>query len=600
MSLPLEKVATGSVTLDWVDVNDAGEVFFIEGRPHESGRQTLLKLTADGQVVELTPSPISVRARVHEYGGKGYCLLQSGEVAYINDADKGALYVNQRKITDGSVRLADMIDDGDSIVAVAENEEQNFLASIDLKTGQIDPIFDTSDFVAAPSRSVDGKLLWLAWNHPHMPWDTTTLYCKDGEQIKALYGSVGFSILQPEWGPGQSVIYLSDQTGFWNLFQNEKPLFLMSVDCAKPPWVLGNKTFAFEGDDLILAFQKEGFWKLAHRRQDTWIILPLEFADLSSVRLKNHVIYFAASFVDDTRKICSFDLKTWVLKKLYGQKLELEIISIPEVVNFSSGGQTVTAYYYRPTLQQTGIPPLLVRAHGGPTAQTTPSFNWTIAFWTSQGYGYLDVNYRGSSGSGRKFRESLYGQWGVYDWQDCEKAASIIIKRGLADPKAVFITGSSAGGYTVLSALTYSRLFTAGTSYYGVINLESLIKSGAKFESFYVQKLAGVEIVPFPLDELNRPLLFFHGKEDKVVPPNQPEELFNMLKEKGIPTDLKIYEKEGHGFRGQEAIIDTLQRELAFYNQFVPPRPAPIEIVLDEPSPDNEEPLSDQDLEEQI
>ena len=443
MTLPLEKVAIGSISLDWVDINPAGELFFIEGRPHEGGRQTLLKLTLDGQIIEITPAPIHVRSRVHEYGGKAYCLLSSGEVAYVNDNDGGALYVNNRKVTDGKVRLADFIEGDGKLISVAESEDQNFLASVDLKTGAISPIFDTSDFVAAPARSEDGKLLWLAWNHPHMPWDSTTLYCKEGDVIKALLGSDTISLLQPEWGPNNKYLYLSDVTGFWNLFQEEKPLFTMEVDCAKPAWILGNKNYALEGDDIVLAFQKDGFWKLTHRRQDTWIILPVEFADISSVHLQNHVVYFAASFVNDTRKICSFDLKTWELKKLYGQPLEIEKISFPEVISFPAGGQTVTAYYYPPTVQLPGLPPLLVRAHGGPTSQAIPGFNWTVAYWTSQGFGYLDVNYRGSAGFGRKFRQALNGHWGTFDWQDCERAADLVVKRGLADPEAVFITGST-------------------------------------------------------------------------------------------------------------------------------------------------------------
>jgi len=568
-SISLEKVATGSVSLDWVEANKAGEIFFIEGRPHEKGRQTLLKIGTDGNITEVTPAPINVRTRVHEYGGKAYCLLSSGEIAYVDDSKGGALFVSGRQLTDGTTRFADFVEGNGNLISIAESEDKNYLASIDLKTGEITPIFNQSDFVAAPAYS-KGKLLWIAWNHPNMPWDTTTLYFKEGESIKVVSENSNASILQPEFGPNGEFLYLSDIGGFWNLFEGENPLFLMQVDCAKPAWVVGNKSYAIDGDEIALAFQKDGFWRVAHRRLKTWIILPIEFADISSLRLQNGILYFAASFVDDTRKICSFNLTSWELKKLYGQPLELEKISLPEVLTFPSGGQTVVAYYYPPTVKTTGLPPLLLRAHGGPTSQTTPSFNWAIAYWTSLGFGYLDVNYRGSTGFGRRFRQSLYGNWGTFDWQDCEKAASLAIKRGLANPDAVFITGSSAGGFTVLSALTKSPVFKAGTSYYGVADLQALVDE-TKFESHYTERLVGSKTIPpFPYETLEKPLLFFHGKEDKVVPPNQPIKLHRLLQEKGIPTDLVFYEKEGHGFRSQETIEDTLRREYLFYSQFIP------------------------------
>jgi dipeptidyl aminopeptidase/acylaminoacyl peptidase len=569
-----EKVAAGSVSLDWVDLNKAGEIFFVEGRPQEGGRGTLLSINNLDQIVEATPSPFNVRSKVHEYGGKSYCLPDKGAPFFVNFKDQ-ALYQGDQQLTDGTVRLVDMIVVPGGIIAVAEGnpsgEVDNYLAFFNLETKELTSLFSGWDFVAAPSLSPDGKkLTWISWNHPNMPWQGTTLWVAgwDDQTLvdpKALYGGDHESIFQPGWSPTGELLYISDRTGFWNLYKDEESLFPIQADCGKPLWVLGTKTWDFEGEDLVLSFQDKGSWKLAHNGK----ILPFEAADISSLTVREGMAYFAASFKDERRKIVSYNLKTDEVQWLYGEKLDLKMISLPENISFPSGDREIPAFYYPPMDKTIKKPPLLVRAHGGPTGQSTPSFNWTYAYWTGLGFAILDVNYTGSTGYGREFREALNGHWGTFDWQDCEAGARYLVEKGLVDPNALFISGGSAGGFTVLTALTLGTLFKGGTSYFGVSDLNLLAEETHKFESRYFDSLIGPVIVNPPFHLLAKPVLFLQGNDDKVVPPDQSSNLYNVLKGKGIPTEYVLYAGESHGFKKKETIIDTLTREAAFYRKMM-------------------------------
>lgn len=597
-----EKVASGSIQMEFIEL-DGDDIYWIEKRPNEGGRSVIIRRRKDGTIEDVIPSPYNVRSRVHEYGGRPY-TVSKGIIYFINFDDQ-RLYIQEgndvRACTDGRIRLADFFVVEEGIIAVAEDHTnagvENFLALVNLKTGEVHKLACGQDFYAAPTLSPDGKkLAWLTWNHPHMPWDSTQLWTADYikgslTHTHCIKDDKNVSIFQPQWSPNETLTYVSDKNGWWNLFQNvgenAKIIFPIHAEFGRPLWILGMSTWGFIGSDIIAAFQEKGSWKIAYisPKESEIYLLPFEASNISSLRTNDHKAVFIADFPLDAQKVVSYDLATKKIEVIGGKALDplisKEYYSQGEALTFpTEKGRMAHAFYYPPKnrdfiLPSSLKPPLLVSAHGGPTAQTSCSFNSVIQFWTSRGYAFLDVNYTGSTGYGRAYRDALKGNWGLIDWKDCEAGARFLIDKGLVDPTKITIHGHSSGGYTTLCALTWDSLFCAGASYYGISDLALLAVETHKFEARYMDELVGelpackdIYHDRSPLYHphlLSKPIIFFQGMDDKVVPPNQAEMLFDILKKRNIPTELVLYEGEQHGFRQAKNIQDALEREYQFY-----------------------------------
>ena len=616
-------VVTGSLRLGqpaW----DKGDLYWTEGRPQEKGRNVLRRQAAGGAVQELTPAPFNVRTRVHEYGGGAYWVSE-GVVYFCNFADQRLYRLlpgsDPQPLTEpGPYRYADGVVDRAfrRILCVREDhsrqrEPENTLVAIDLESGSQQVLARGHDFYASPRLSPDGRtLVWLSWDHPQMPWDGTELWRSEvnpdgslGEPQK-LAGGPAESIFQPQWSPQGDLYFVSDRSGWWNLYrwdpQGPLPLCPMEAEFAEPQWVFGLSTYGFCGDRQILAiYRQEGLCHLAlldprsGRRQE----LPLPYTELHSLQVSGEKAAFLAASPSEAMALVCLDLpsgQVQVVARSSSVAVEPEYLSIPEPIAFpTSGGAVAYGFFYPPKNRDFVAPagekpPLLVKSHGGPTGATAAVLDLGIQYWTSRGIAVLDVNYRGSSGYGRAYREALKGRWGLVDVEDCIAGAQFLAAQGKVDGERLLIRGGSAGGYTTLAALTFHTVFKAGASYYGVSDLEALAQETHKFESHYLDSLIG----PYPerrdlyrerspihhLEGLNCPVIFFQGLEDAIVPPNQAERMVAALQAKGIPVAYVPFEGEQHGFRQAANIKRALEAELYFYAQVLGfPLAEPLEPV---------------------
>ncbi|MGK7960951.1 S9 family peptidase [Crocosphaera sp.] len=600
-------------------VFDNEDIYWLEGRPQEKGRNVLVKYSSDGTITDITPQPFNIRSRVHEYGG-GAFLVRDGVIYFVNYQDQ-RLYQqlpneDPKPLTpENKCRYADFVLDSGHhrLISVCEDhshpdkECENKLVSIDIKTGEIKTLIEGDDFYSSPRLSPDGKqLTWMSWNHPNMPWDGTKLWLgtieNDGSlsEIKWIAGDIDEAINEPKWSPDGHLYYISDQSGWCNLYcyksnVNNIPIFPFTAEFSYPHWVFGLSTYTFVSEqEVICAFSQEGRWYLGslnipHKQLS---ILELPYNNLASLHSQGKQVVFVGSSTIEPASIIYLDLnlsQTSVLKSSCQIDIETGYFSQPELIEFSTeNGLTAYGWYYPPqnkdyTFPDEELPPLLVKSHGGPTAAATPSFSLKIQYWTSRGFGYLDVNYGGSIGFGKAYRQRLEKNWGVVDVNDCINGAKYLVQQGKVDGNRLAISGGSAGGYTTLAALTFYDTFKAGASYYGVSDLESLAKDTHKFESRYLNKLVGnypeeKEIYqqrsPINFTEkLNCPVIFFQGLEDKVVPPSQAEMMIESLKNQGIPVAYIPFEGEQHGFRQADNIKYALDSEFYFYSRmfkFVP------------------------------
>jgi dipeptidyl aminopeptidase/acylaminoacyl peptidase len=510
---------------------------------------------------------------------------------------------------EGAFRFADGILDRKRgrIICVCEdhtasgNEPTNTLVSLRTDTNERGEVLVSgNDFYASPRLSADGsRLAWLSWNHPNMPWDGTELWVgeidEDGSlsHVQQVAGGTDESIFQPEWSPDGTLYFVSDRTGWWNLYrwQNGEtdPLYEMEAEFGLPHWVFGMSTYAVESAGrIICAYAQGGIWHLASidtatggREEIRTPYTSMGFIQATSGR----VIFVAASPTEPT-SVVQLDLVTGdleVLRRSSAMVIDADYLSKPLAIEFPTGhGLTAHAFYYSPKNPEfvgpkEERPPLVVMSHGGPTASTSGTLNPVIQHWTSRGIAVLDVNYGGSTGYGRAYRQRLEGQWGVVDVEDCINGARFLVEKGSVDGSRLAIRGGSAGGYTTLCALTFHDVFKAGASYYGVSDLEALVKDTHKFESRYLDRLTGpypesrdlyVERSPIHfVDRLSCPIIFFQGLEDKIVPPNQAEMMVDALRTKGVPVAYVPFEGEQHGFRRAESIKRALDGELYFYSK---------------------------------
>lgn len=603
-------------------------IYWLESRPQEKGRSVLVTVENDQQR-DLIPAPFGVFSKAHEYGGGAYCLGETC-VYFVNAADQ-QLYqtgfesgATPQAITSKSKRrFADLCLDAsrNRLICVCEDhsnapaEPQTTLVGIDLGCGEVTTLLEGHDFYSNPMLSPCGnKLSWLSWDHPHMPWDQSQCWIGDldyeGFPVHpiliaggTLNNDHGESVFQPQWGPDGHFYFVSDRNNWWNIYRYRDG-HIHSITCeqaefATPQWVFGMSTYGFLNQEEILALAtRNGQWQLLHINLLTLDITELatDWTDLSSIHCnqKGQAVLMAAAPVTASQIVAlSLDgnqlQNSEIIKSANAAEIDPAYISQPQAISFAAGenGDLAHAFYYppcNPDYQGEGKPPLIVLCHGGPTGATETGLNIKIQYWTSRGFAVADVNYRGSTGYGREYREQLNGNWGITDVEDVCAVVNYLADQGEIDGNQATIKGSSAGGYTVLAALTFTDTFKAGASLYGIGNLETLALDTHKFEARYLDSLVG----PYPEQQalyqerspihnsegLNCPVIFFQGMEDKVVPPNQAEAMVNVLKSKQVPVAYITFDTEGHGFRQADSIQRSIEGELSFYAQIFGFEPA--------------------------
>lgn len=602
-------------------------IYWNELRPSEGGRSVVVRCYAAGaapEITDVTPAPFNVRTRVHEYGGGAY-LVDQGIVYFSNFQDQRLYRQSPGEAPtpltpEAPLRYADGVIDRQRqrLICVQEDhrgdEVVNAIAAIPLNQSEPTILAQSSDFYAAPRLSPDGsQLAWVSWNHPNMPWDGTELWLADitanGQlrNLQQIAGGPTESIFQPEWSPGGILHYIGDATGWWNLYRwrgESEPLCPMAAEFGLPQWVFGLSTYAFESErSLLCTYRQDGVQHFSRLDTETRSLTPIEtpYDQIGGLQVSAGAAVFIGAVATRPSAIVRLDLATGEIQELR-RTSQLDIdpsyMTEPESITFpTTDGLSAHGIYYPPKNNDYQAPagkrpPLLVKTHGGPTAATSNAFNPGIQYWTSRGIAVLDVNYGGSTGYGREYRERLKGRWGIVDVDDCVNGALYLIEQGKADRDRLAIDGGSAGGYTTLAALTFRDVFKAGASYYGVSNMASLAEETHKFESRYLDSLVG----PYPerrdlyearspinhVDQLSCPVIFLQGNEDKIVPPNQAELMVEALRAKGIPVAYVLFEGEQHGFRKAENIKRALDAELFFYAQVFGFSPAdkiePVEI----------------------
>lgn len=605
------KMLTGG-SIKFLDIFVDGNDFYIsELRPSEKGRSTILKF--NGKIFdEILDNKFNARTKVHEYGGLSFAVKDS-EIYFSNFVDQ-RIYKKNKKgkyfpITDVSTdRYANfIIDETKNLIFSVqeehlENEVNNSIVKID-SDQKVTKIAQGFDFYSSLVISPDNrKLAFLAWNHPDMPWDAAELWLADIEDngdlknLKKVAGSKNESIFLPRFTNDGTLYFVSDKTNFWNLYRYStgviEAIYPMDAEFGLPLWVFGMSTYDFYYDNdktyIVCTYNKDGFDNLAIIDVENKKLLEIEteFTYISNLVVKDDKALFIGASAKNPKSIVQLDLKTKefeVLKKSRELNINPGYISSPEYLEFpTENNKTAYMIYYPPKnkdflAKKNEKPPLIVKSHGGPTAQSVAILNLEIQYWTSRGFAFADVNYSGSTGYGREYRQRLYGNWGILDVDDCANAANYLAKKNLVDENKLIIRGGSAGGYTTLAALTFRDIFKVGASYYGISDLEAFHTDTHKFEAKYDEKLIGkypeqkqIYFDRSPInfiDQLSCPIILFQGEDDKIVPPNQAKLMFDALKKKNLPTAYILFEKEGHGFRRAENIEKAIDSELYFYSK---------------------------------
>jgi dipeptidyl aminopeptidase/acylaminoacyl peptidase len=607
-------IVGGSVGLSQPRI-DGEDIYWIEMRPSEGGRNVIVRRESGGLVVDVNPQPFNARTRVHEYGGGDY-VVRHNTVYFSNFADQ-RLYSQQKGAgpvpiaAAAEMRYADAVIDDvrGCLICVREDhslagrEAANTIVSlrVDRSADCGDLLVSGNDFYSSPRISPGGShLAWLTWNHPSMPWDGTELWVgefeADGSLGKAerVAGGIRESIFQPEWSPDGVLYFVSDLNGWWNLYRLERegriaPVCEMEAEFGMPQWIFGTSSYAFESAErIVCTYIERGISRLATVNTATRELEKIEapYSDISFVRATPGQAVFRGGSPTEPPAIVHFDLSNrsfTALRRSNNLEIDAGFISVPRAIEFpTEEGLSAHGFFYPPqnrdyVAPQSARPPLIVKSHGGPTSAATSALSLGIQYWTSRGIAVLDVNYGGSTGYGTAYRERLNKKWGVGDVDDCANGARYLVERGEVDGHRLIITGGSAGGYTTLCALTFRDLFKAGASHFGVSDAEALAKETHKFEARYLDGLLG----PYPerrdlyyqrspinfTERLSCPVIFFQGLEDKVVPPNQAETMVQALRAKGIAVAYVLFQGEQHGFRQAKNIKRALDGELYFYSR---------------------------------
>ena len=607
--------------------SDGDNLYWLEARPEESGRNAIVKLNSDGKKTDVLPAPFSARSRVHEYGGTPYIVV-AGILFFCEQSDQ-RIYRLDTQIKEATpeaispahqnLRFADFCYDSQHqrLICVAEQsgeadgatqcEPRNFIAALSINAPhELIELHSGADFYAYPHLSPrSSQLSWISWQHPQMPWQGSELWLADltsegllGSPEK-IAGGCDESIFQPQWSPDGELYFVSDRSEWWNIYRctsigegenSIEAICPQQAEFATPLWTLGMSTYGFcENNSLAACYTNNGCWYLGFIAEQTQQLdtVDLPFTQISALISKGNRTWFIGASPSQSGCLVELDTRTGQYKIIH-QFAALPIdegnYSQPQAITFTTtNSEQAHGFYYPPcnTAYSQATPdekpPLLVMCHGGPTGATSTGFNLKIQFWTNRGFAVLDVNYRGSTGYGRPYRQALDGAWGIKDVDDVVAGAQHLIKQGLADPERIMIRGGSAGGYTVLAALAFHDLFKAGASYYGIGDLETLARDTHKFESRYLDTLVG----PYPaakalyqqrspinhIEQLNCPVIFFQGLDDKVVPPQQAEAMVASLDKKGLKVKYVPFKGEGHGFRQAENTERALLEELQFYSE---------------------------------
>lgn len=612
-AISAELITRGAPGLNHLQSHD-NRLFWVESRPWEAGRNVIMCRDNDGLVRDILPPGYSHHSRVHEYGGMAYTV--TGDWLYfVNGADQCIYKLNLNNkdepipFVESSLRFADLIIDEQrqQLIAVCEDhpqtgqknsEAENYLVAIALDSDQLEirTLASGADFYAYPSLSPDGhKLCWIQWNHPHMPWDCTQLWQANISEagLRDATLAVGAdndeAIFQPRWSPDNRLFYVSDKNNWWNIYcLNHGAIVEMDAEFATPLWQFGMSTYDFiDSNTLGCVWTQQGIWfagfiDIAHGRLTQ---IECDFSNMQSACCHKDGLFMVAGSPTMADQVVEIT-QNGIAKPVYApSRLDLDIDNFAKPVSINcptADGQLVQAFFYFPAnssfqANSNELPPAIVICHGGPTGATDSSLNLKIQYWTNRGFAVVDINYRGSTGFGRAYRHSLFSAWGIADVEDTQYVVNYLIDKKKIDPQRCIIRGGSAGGYTVLSALTFADTFKAGASLYGIGDLETLARDTHKFESRYLDKLVG----PYPqdkkiyqqrspinhVDRLNCPVIFLQGLEDKVVPPNQAEMMVDSLHKKGIDVEHITFADEGHGFRKASNIICALESEHDFYRR---------------------------------
>ncbi|MFN8217412.1 MAG: S9 family peptidase [Solirubrobacterales bacterium] len=609
-----------------------GAVWWGEGRPGAGGRVVLVRRPPGGAPEDVTAADVNVRTRVHEYGGGAWTLAAPDLVLFVDFGDQrlyrqrlgeAPVAITPEPPRPASLRYADLrlTPDGATVVCVREvhgerGEPANEIVAVPLDGSAAPRVLAAGrDFYSFPRPSPDGaSLAWTCWDHPNMPWDGTELWLAplaDPGAARLVAGGPAESIFQPEWDGAGRLHFVSDRDGWWNLYRLERDgavqLTREEADLGHPQWLFGGATYAFLESGAIACVRTERATERlgllepgAERVRD--LDLPFTSFGFPVLAARGDRVAFTAATPEREPAVVVCELPAGRLERVReasDDPLDPAFVSTPRPIEFATGqGEVAHGFFYPPANPghrgpRTERPPLIVQSHGGPTSHATPELSREFAYWTSRGFGVVDVNYRGSSGYGRAFREGLRGTWGVADSEDCVRAATDLAAAGEVDGGRLTIRGGSAGGYATLCALTFHDELAAGASYFGVGDLEALARDTHKFEARYLDGLVG----PYPeradlyrerspihhLDRLRVPVILFQGLEDAIVPPNQAETMAAALRANGIPYAYLPFAGEQHGFRRAETTIRCLEAELYFYGRILGFEPAgkiePVEIV---------------------
>jgi dipeptidyl aminopeptidase/acylaminoacyl peptidase len=626
---PISLLTAGFVALE--DPRPAGGVtWWLEGRPQEGGRQALIRRNPDGAEIRLTPEGFNARSRVHEYGGAAYAV--DGDLVVVSDFATGRL---NRVVAPGELepltpdrpwRFADLAFDRarNRLIAAREDhdpdtisrhgEAENSIVAIDLGSGEVEILAEGADFYGAPRLSPDGRrLAWLEWRHPNLPWDGMELRLADVEDDgsigdpRTVAGSPSDWVSQPRWSPDGDLHFVAETSGWMNIYRlvedRHEAVAPLDAEFAAPDWQFGYSNYDFLADGSIIAIGRSGGRDRLYRiKPDSGTAREIEvpFTDMRWLRADGDRVVLRAASPTVAAAIGELDPSTgaWTVlqRSTTGDDFDPADVSLPRPVEFPTTGERTAFGLYFPPHNPAFVgpenerPPLLVTSHGGPTAAAYSALSIAVQLWTSRGFAVVDVDYGGSTGYGRDYRKRLEGQWGVVDLDDCVNGARGLAAEGIVDGERLGIRGGSASGYTTLCAVTFSETFHAGTSYFGIGDLETFVAQTHKFESRYLDRLIG----PYPerkdlyhdrsplnfTDQISCPVLILQGAEDRIVPPAQAEQIVDALWEKRLPHAYLLFPGEDHGFRSAEVVVRSFEAELSFYGQIFGFHPAdPIEPI---------------------